>query len=64
MTYYDKIKEIQNLAWKNDDLMMQDDLFELQEKIADLALEIAQKEHKTDDLVKSFKGLYIQENSF
>jgi len=61
MAYYNKIKAIQKLVCKSDDLIMQDDLFELQEKIAELALVIAQKENKTDDLVKNFKWLYKTE---
>lgn len=61
MKLYNKIKEIQKLVWKNDDLMMQETLFELQDKIADLALIIAQKEAKTDDLLENFKWLYKTE---
>jgi hypothetical protein len=62
MAYYNKIKEIQKLAWNGDDRIDQDALFELQEKIAYLALEIAQKENKTDDLIENFKYLYITES--
>lgn len=58
MGYYEKIKEIQKLAWKDDDRMDQDTLFDLQEGIADLALAIATNEGMTDDLVKTFPWLY------
>jgi len=36
----------------------QETLFELQEKITELTLTVAQKENKTNDLVKSFPWLY------
>lgn len=55
---YEKLKEIQKLIWKNDDLMDQDTLFELQDKIANLTLEVAQKEGKVEQLIKDFKWLY------
>lgn len=55
---YEKLKEIQELIWKNDDLMDQDTLFELQDKIANLTLEVAQKEGKVEQLIKDFKWLY------
>lgn len=58
---YNKLKEIQRLVWKGDDRMDQEDLFELQEKIADLTLEVAQKEGKTEQLLKDFKWLYSVE---
>jgi len=62
MAYYNKIKEILKLVWKGDDRIDQEDLFELQEKIADLTLEIAKKENKTDDMIENFKWLYVVEN--
>ena len=58
---YNKLKEIQKLIFKGDDRMDQDDLFELQEKIAELTLEVAQKEEKTEQLIKDFKWLYDTE---
>jgi hypothetical protein len=58
---YEKLKEIQKLIFKGDDRMDQDDLFELQEKIAELTLEVAQKEEKTEQLIKDFKWLYDTE---
>ena len=56
---YEKLKKIQTLIWRDDDLMSQDTLFELQEEFANLLLEVAQKENKTEDLVKSFPWLYV-----
>lgn len=41
---YEKLEKIQELLWKNDDLMDQDTLFELQDKVAELILEVAGKE--------------------
>ena len=61
MGYYEKIKEIQRLAWKDDDRMDQDTLFDLQELIADLALAIATNEDKVKDLVYEFPWLYERE---
>lgn len=55
---YQKIVNIQNLLWKNDDLIDQDDLFDLQDKIAEIALIIAENENHTEDLVKRFPWLY------
>jgi len=56
---YEKLKKIQTLIWRDDDLMSQDTLFELQEEFTNLLLEVAQKENKTEDLVKSFPWLYV-----
>ena len=58
---YNKLRDIQKLIFKGDDRMDQDDLFELQEKIAELTLEVAQKEEKTEQLIKDFKWLYDTE---
>lgn len=58
--YYKKAKELLRLAYKDDDMMDQDTLFDLQEKAAQFALDIAQAEDKTDDLVKAFPYLYTK----
>lgn len=58
MGYYSKIKEIQQLVWKDDDRMDQETLFELQERVADLALAIATNEGVAEDLVNTFPFLY------
>lgn len=55
---YNDLKAIQKLLWKHDDLIEQEDLFAVQDKISELILKVAQKENKTDDLVKSFPWLY------
>ena len=61
---YNELKEIQKLIFKGDDLMDQETLFELQDRITELTLQVAQKENKTDDLVKSFPWLYkVEERS-
>ncbi|MBQ9603845.1 MAG: hypothetical protein IJR45_00370 [Firmicutes bacterium] len=57
---YTRIVNIQKLIWKIDDILDQNDLFDLQEKIADLALAIAENENKTDDLVEKFPWLYTK----
>lgn len=55
---YKELKEIQMLLWKDDDRMEQDTLFDLQEKVAELTLKIAEKENRITDLVRSFPWLY------
>ena len=55
---YNEIKKIQKLLWKHDDMMDQEDLFELQELVMELALRIAEKEKKTEQLIKDFPNLY------
>ena len=60
MSDYDRIVEIQKIAWRDDDRMDQENLFELQEKIAEFALEIANKAHKVDELAQTFPWLYTR----
>ena len=57
---YEKLEKIQELLWRNDDLMDQDTLFELQDKVAELILEVAGKEGPkiVDRLVSKFPWLY------
>ena len=55
---YEKLKEILTLAWKDDDRMDQETLFELQDKLINLILEVAEKENKTNDLISSFSWLF------
>jgi len=58
---YTTLKKIQEMLWREDDLMSQDTLFELQEFVADVILDVAKFEGdgKVDDLVKSFPWLYV-----
>ena len=58
MELFKDITEILGLAWKDDDRMDQETLFALQEKIAELALKIASREHKVDELVERFPWAY------
>lgn len=58
LNIYKEVKTLQSLAWQDDDLMRHDTLFEVQDKLASLALALAQDCGKTDDLVKSFPWLY------
>lgn len=55
---YEKIVELQEIAWRGDDLMEQEDLIELQSKIAKLALELANYLGKVSELAKKFPWLY------
>lgn len=58
MKNYATTKELLEIAYSGDDRIDQEKLFELQEKLAKLALRIAIAEDKTDDLVKSFGWLF------
>lgn len=57
---YDRLKKIQTIAWRGDDLMEQEDLFQLQGQLADLVLMVAQDlgDDMLQDLVRSFPYLY------
>lgn len=55
---YEKIEKIQEMLWRNDDMMMQETLFELQDYVADLLLKVAEKEGKVEELVAKFPFLY------
>jgi hypothetical protein len=50
--------EIQKIVWKDDDLMDQNTLFELQHKLANLVLGVANDLNKGHDLVELFPWLY------
>lgn len=58
---YKELSDIQRLLWKNDDYMDQETLFELQEKMAELVLNVAIKEHKITELLVEFPWLYETE---
>lgn len=55
---YDELKRILSLLWKDDDRMDQDTLFELQEYVSEVILNVAREENRTNDLIKSFPWLY------
>ena len=55
---YDKLEKIQEMLWRDDDLMLQETLFELQDYVAELILNVAEKEGKVDELVAKFPFLY------
>lgn len=55
---YNDLREIQNLVWQSDDLMAQDTLFEIQDKLADLMLKVAIAAGKEENLARSFPWLY------
>jgi len=55
---YNKLKQLQKLAWKNDDMMDQETLFDLQDILANLVLNVARDCDETEDLIKSFPYLY------
>jgi len=57
---YERLKKVQEMLWRSDDLMDQETLFELQDYVAGVILDVAEQEGKTTDLVKSFPWLYKQ----
>ena len=52
------ILEILGLLWKNDDFLDQDDLYEVQEKTADLAWKLARTKEKRKILMDKFPWVY------
>lgn len=61
MTKKDILKrliEVQKLLWKNDDLMNQETLFDLQAEMQVLVLTVANDTNSTDIIVKEFPWLY------
>ena len=59
---YARLKKLMLLIWKDDDMIDQDTLFKRQSEFAKLLLEVATKEGKTDDLVKTFPWLYARKS--
>ena len=58
-TIYNRLKNIQKLAWADGgDRMSQDTLFALQGALQDLLLDIATEYGMTKDLIQSFPYLY------
>ena len=55
---YEELEKIQELLWRNDDMMDQETLFEVQERVADLLLKVAEKEGKVEHLVAEYPWLY------
>lgn len=60
---YNKLKKLQKLAWQNDDMMDQDTLFNLQDALANVILEVARDCGATEDLIKSFPFLYSDDTN-
>ena len=58
---YEDLKELQLLAWSGDDLMSQDTLFEIQNKLADLTLKAASAVGQERELAAAFPWLYTVE---
>ena len=59
---YNKLEKILELLWRDDDRMDQDTLFELQDYVADVALEVAEDEGMIEQLVAKFPWLYSEKN--
>lgn len=57
---YRKLKKIMQLIWKDNDRIDQVTLYEVQDKLADVLLIVAEEESQMKDLVKSFPWVYEQ----
>jgi len=55
---YTELKELQKMVWSSDDLMDQETLFAVQDKLADITLNVAVAARQSKDLVKEFPWLY------
>lgn len=55
---YTELCGIQKMLWKDDDRMEQDTLFAVQDKFANVLLQVASKAGMVDDLVQTFPYLY------
>jgi hypothetical protein len=57
---FEKLVEIQKTVWRGDDLIDQEDLFELQDQIANLTLEVSKDVGKAAEkwLSETFPWLY------
>ena len=57
---FEELKALNALAWEHDDLMTQETLFDLQEKLANLLLAVAQDMGNAAlrDICKAFPYLY------
>ena len=58
MKVYNEVEKIQEILWRNDDMIDQEDLYELQELVANFALKVAENEGKVEQIVKKFPFLY------
>ena len=55
---YEEVEKILDLCWKDDDRMEQTTLYEVQERVADLLLNIAYKEGRAKECLKKYEWIY------
>ena len=55
---YTALKALQKLAWRDDDMMRQETLFEMPDMLTDLSLKVANECGKASDLAAAFPYLY------
>lgn len=55
---FEKLVELQKLVWTDDDRMDQDNLFELQDKMAQLVLDLANDTNNQEVILKEFSWIY------
>ena len=57
-TVYNDLEKVQSLLWRREDMISQEDFFEVQDIMADVLLEVAKVEGKVEQLVAKFPFLY------
>jgi len=55
---FNQLITAQNILWRGDDRINQEDLFELQDFMAELVLKVAKDVKREDVLLKEFSWLY------
>lgn len=59
---YESLKKLQKIAWRDDDRMSQNTLYELQDELAAFTLEVAKRCGRESDLAESFPWIYKRGN--
>ena len=57
---YEGLKEAQRIVWRGDDQIEQDDLFELQDKIAETVLDISKNLKRDSELPAEWPWIYTE----
>ena len=57
---FNQLVELQRILWRSDDRIDQDDLFEAQDQLSSLVLDLAKDLGKDDEVVDEFPYLYFK----
>ena len=55
---YDRLTTIQDLLWRQDDMISQDDLDVVADILAEVLLDVAKQENRLKDLLHTYPWLY------